>query len=73
MKVLIKRSPQHWLLYWKPVKGKRFYPINYANVAFVGALEDVRRKINELLQGKAAQVEFEAYYCRETRILALWA
>ncbi|MEM3798451.1 MAG: hypothetical protein QXY74_08495 [Candidatus Bathyarchaeia archaeon] len=42
-------------------------------MAFIGALEDVRRKINELLQGKAAQVEFEAYYCRATKILALWA
>ncbi|MEM1590265.1 MAG: hypothetical protein QW175_07595, partial [Candidatus Bathyarchaeia archaeon] len=65
-------SPQHWLLYWKPVKGKRFYPINYANVAFVGFVEQIRAKINLLLQGAVSQAEFEAYYCRITKTLALW-
>jgi hypothetical protein len=42
MKIILKRSPQHWLLYWKP------------------------------LQGQIGQAEFEAYYCRATKTLALW-
>ncbi|MBS7616513.1 hypothetical protein KEJ45_04880 [Candidatus Bathyarchaeota archaeon] len=73
MKVLIKRGKKSWLLYWKPLRGKRFYPINYANLAFVGALEEIRRKINQLLAGKASSVEFEAHYCKATKVLALWA
>lgn len=73
MKILLKRSQQNWLFYWKPLKGRRFYPIHYNNVAFVGPLEQIRRKINLLLTVKAATVEFEAYYCRATKVLALWA
>lgn len=72
MKVVVKRGSQHWVLYWKPLKGKRFYPINYANLAFVGSLEQIRAKINELLQGRTGQAEFEAYHCRITKTLALW-
>ena len=73
MRVLVKRSPTRWLLYWRPVKAKTWYPINYANVAFVGALEQIRGKINSLLQGQIGQAEFEAYYCRATKTLALWS
>jgi hypothetical protein len=73
MRVLLKRSPQHWLLYWKPLKGKSWYPINYNNVTFVGALEQIRDKINRLLQGQIGQAEFEGHYCRATKTLALWS
>lgn len=72
MRVVLKRSPQRWLLYWKPLKGRRFYPINYANVVFCGLVEQIRAKINLLLQGQTSQAEFEAFYCRETKVLALW-
>jgi hypothetical protein len=73
MRILVKRGPKHWLLYWKPLKGKSWYPINYMNVAFVGALKHVQAKLNALLQGQTGQAEFEAYYCRATKTLALWA
>ena len=73
MRILVKRSPKSWLLYWRPLKGRNWYPINSANVVFVGALEQIRGKINRLLQGQADQVEFEAYYCRISKILALWS
>jgi hypothetical protein len=73
MRVLVKRGPRRWLLYWKPLKGRNWYPINSENVAFAGALEQIRAKINALLQGKTGQAEFEAYYCRATKTLALWA
>lgn len=72
MKVLIKRGSQHWLLYWRPFKAKAWYPINYANLAFVGLVEQTRAKINLLLQGAVSQAEFEAYYCQESKTLALW-
>jgi hypothetical protein len=73
MRILLKRGPQRWLLYWKPLKGKSWYPINYMNVAFVGALKHVQAKLNALLQGQTGQAEFEAYYCRATKTLALWS
>jgi hypothetical protein len=73
MKILLKRASQRWLLFWKPLKGRSWYPINYSNVTFVGVLEQIRAKINALLQGKTGQAEFEAYYCRATKTLALWA
>jgi hypothetical protein len=73
MRILVKRGPKHWLLYWRPLKGRNWYPINSANVAFAGALEQVRAKINALLQGQIGQAEFEAYYCRATKTLALWS
>jgi hypothetical protein len=55
------------------LKGKSWYPINGVNVVFVGALEQIRAKFNKLLQGQTGQAEFEAYYCRVTKTLALWA
>ncbi|MCS7124698.1 MAG: hypothetical protein NZ932_04705 [Candidatus Bathyarchaeota archaeon] len=73
MKVLIKRGSQSHILFWRPLKGKSFYPVNYKNIAFVGPIEEIRRKINALLQGAVSRVEFEAYYCRETKTLALWS
>ena len=73
MRVLLKRSPQRWLLYWKPLKGKSWYPVHYSNITFVGALEQIRDKINRLLQGQIGQAEFEAYYCRTSKTLALWS
>lgn len=73
MRVLVKRGPKHWLFYWRPIKAKTWYPINYVNVVFAGALEQIKAKINALLQGQASQAEFEAYYCRATKTLALWA
>jgi hypothetical protein len=73
MRILVKRGSQNWLLLWRPANRKTFYPINYANVAFVGAVGPIRAKINALLQGKTGQAEFEAYYCRETKTLALWS
>jgi hypothetical protein len=73
MQVILKHGSQNWLLLWRPANGKTFYPINYANVAFVGAVEQIRDKINRLLQGKTSQAEFEAYYCRTSKTLALWS
>jgi len=73
MRILVKRGSNHWLLYWKPLRGKSWYPINCANVAFVGVLEQIRAKINWLLRGQVSQVEFEAFYCRATKTLALWS
>jgi len=73
MRILVKRSPKSWLIYWRPVKAKTWYPINYENVVFVGAHEPIRAKINSLLQSQTKQAEFEAYYCRATKTLALWA
>jgi hypothetical protein len=73
MRILLKRGPKHWLLYWKPLKSRNWYPINYMNVVFVGALKHVQAKINALLQGQTGQAEFEAYYCRATKTLALWS
>jgi hypothetical protein len=73
MRILVKRGPNHWLLYWRPLKGRNWYPINSGNVAFVGALEQVRANFNRLLQGKIGQAEFEAYYCKATKTLALWS
>jgi hypothetical protein len=73
MKVLVKRGPKSWLLYWRPLKAKTWYPVNYANIAFVGFIEQIRRKINMLLAGKIHEVEFEAFYSKTAKVLALWS
>jgi hypothetical protein len=54
-------------------EGPKLVSYNSVNVAFVGALKHVRAKLNALLQGQIGQAEFEAYYCRATKTLALWS
>jgi len=73
MKVLVKRASQRWLLFWKPLKGRSWYPIHYNNVVFAGALQEIRAKFNRLLRGETSRIEFEAYYCRATKTLAVWS
>jgi len=73
MKVLVKRASQRWLLFWKPLKGRNWYPVHYNNVVFVGEVEQLRSKINRLLQGESSQIEFEAFYSKSTKTLALWS
>jgi hypothetical protein len=73
MKVLVKRASQAWLLFWKPLTSPTWYPIHYNNVVFVGEVEQLRSKINRLLQGESSRIEFEAFYSKSTKTLALWA
>jgi hypothetical protein len=73
MRILVKRGPKNWLLYWRSLQAQTWYPITTPNGAFIGALEPIRAKINALLLGQTGQAEFEAYYCRATKTLALWS
>ena len=73
MRILVKRGPKNWLLCWKPLKGQSWYPIHYNNVVFAGAIQEIRAKFNRLLRSESSRIEFEAYYCRATKTLALWS
>jgi hypothetical protein len=72
MRIVLERTSHSWLLTWKPYNNRK-YPINYENIVFASNKEAVRHKMNQLLKGVIASVEFEADYNPLIRTLKLVA